>query len=99
LACRPNRTLVPACTEDPPLIAKILGHVQRRETLIGTAARPECISAGDGDWASDRSIPATYKTGAVAFRAKCVLINPLSALSVRAGTGENPGYNSYPPEI
>jgi hypothetical protein len=28
-----------ACIEDPPLIAKILGHVQRRKTLTGTAAR------------------------------------------------------------
>ena len=28
-----------ACIEDAPLIAKILGHVQRRETLTGTATR------------------------------------------------------------
>ena len=28
-----------ACIEDPPLIAKILGHMQRREILTGTAAR------------------------------------------------------------
>jgi ribosomal protein S27E len=28
-----------ACIEDPPLIAKILGHVQRREALIARAAR------------------------------------------------------------
>jgi hypothetical protein len=28
-----------ACIEDPPLIAKILGHVQRREALIGNTPR------------------------------------------------------------
>jgi len=28
-----------ACIEDPPLIAKILGHVQRRESLIGSSPR------------------------------------------------------------
>lgn len=28
-----------ACIEDPPLIAKILGHVRRREALIGNAPR------------------------------------------------------------
>jgi hypothetical protein len=28
-----------ACIEDPPLIAKILGHVRRREALIGNTAR------------------------------------------------------------
>jgi hypothetical protein len=28
-----------ACIEDPPLIARILGHVQRREALRGMAAR------------------------------------------------------------
>lgn len=34
-----------ACIEDPPLIAKILGHVQRREALVGRAARgpPETL--------------------------------------------------------
>jgi len=39
LGLRPNRTLALACAEDPPLIAKILGHVQRREALAGTTAR------------------------------------------------------------
>ena len=36
-----------ACIEDPPLIAKILGHVQRRKALTGTAARgpPDSTSA------------------------------------------------------
>ena len=36
-----------ACIEDPPLIAKILAHVQRREALMGTAARgpPDSTSA------------------------------------------------------
>jgi hypothetical protein len=28
-----------ACIEDPPLIAKILGHVQRSEALIGNTPR------------------------------------------------------------
>ena len=28
-----------ACIEDPPLIAKILGHVRRREALAATTAR------------------------------------------------------------
>ena len=28
-----------ACIEDPPLIAKILGHVRRREALIGNTPR------------------------------------------------------------
>jgi hypothetical protein len=28
-----------ACIEDPPLIAKILGHVRRREALIGRTGR------------------------------------------------------------
>jgi hypothetical protein len=28
-----------ACIEDPPLITKILGHVQRREALIGNTPR------------------------------------------------------------
>ena len=28
-----------ACIEDPPLIEKILGHVQRREALVGSAPR------------------------------------------------------------
>jgi hypothetical protein len=39
LGLRPNRTLVLACAEDPPLIAKILGHVRRREALAATTAR------------------------------------------------------------
>jgi len=39
LGLRPNRTLALACAEDPPLIATILGHVQRREALAGTTAR------------------------------------------------------------
>jgi len=29
-----------ACIEDPPLIAKILGHVRQREALIGNTPRP-----------------------------------------------------------
>jgi hypothetical protein len=28
-----------SCVEDPPLIAKILGHIERRETLITSAPR------------------------------------------------------------
>jgi len=28
-----------ACIEDPPLIAKILGHVRQREALAATTAR------------------------------------------------------------
>jgi hypothetical protein len=39
LGLRPNRTLALACAEDPPLIAKILGHVRRREVLIGNTPR------------------------------------------------------------
>ena len=39
LGLRPNRTLVLACAEDPPLIAKILAHVQQHETLIGRFPR------------------------------------------------------------
>jgi hypothetical protein len=31
LGLRPNRTLAFACAEDPPLIAKILGHERSRE--------------------------------------------------------------------
>jgi len=38
LGLRPNRTLVLACAEDPPLIAKILAHVHCRETLTGSTA-------------------------------------------------------------
>jgi hypothetical protein len=33
LCLRPIRTLVLACAEDPPLIAKILEHVQEREAV------------------------------------------------------------------
>ena len=45
LGLRPNRTLVLACAEDPPLIRKILGHVQRREALAGNTARgPPAVS-------------------------------------------------------
>jgi len=36
---------VVACIEDPPLIAKILGHVQRREALTGRAARGPPVNA------------------------------------------------------
>jgi hypothetical protein len=39
LGLRPNRTLVLACAEDPPLIAKILAHVQRRQASMGSAVR------------------------------------------------------------
>ena len=36
-----GRLRVIACVEDPPLIAKILGHVQRREALFdGTPRAP-----------------------------------------------------------
>jgi hypothetical protein len=34
-----DRLRVLACIEDPPLISKILGHVQRREALTGKTAR------------------------------------------------------------
>jgi hypothetical protein len=45
LGLRPNRTLVLGCAEDPPLIRKILGHVQRREALAGNTARgPPAVS-------------------------------------------------------
>jgi len=38
-----------ACIEDPPLIAKILAHVQRREALFGnhTRAPPDLIGLWD----------------------------------------------------
>ncbi len=39
LGLRPNRTLVLACAEEPPLIAKILEHVQRRTALASRTAR------------------------------------------------------------
>jgi hypothetical protein len=39
LGLRPNRTLVPACAEEPALIARILGHVQQREELNGPLTR------------------------------------------------------------
>jgi hypothetical protein len=39
LGLRPNRTLVLACAEDPPLIANILAHVQRREALFDSTPR------------------------------------------------------------
>ena len=39
LGLRPNRTLVLACAEDPPLMAKIVGQVQKREALVGSAPR------------------------------------------------------------
>jgi hypothetical protein len=36
-----------ACIEEPPLIAKILGHVRRREALIGSTPRapPDLLPA------------------------------------------------------
>jgi hypothetical protein len=34
-----GRLRVIACIEDPPLIARILGQVRRREALSGTTAR------------------------------------------------------------
>ncbi|NND56925.1 MAG: IS91 family transposase [Xanthomonadales bacterium] len=41
-----GRLKVIACIEDPPLIAKILGHVRRREALIGNAPRsPPALKA------------------------------------------------------
>jgi hypothetical protein len=39
LGLRPNRTLILACADDLPLLAKILGHVRRREVPAGTTAR------------------------------------------------------------
>jgi hypothetical protein len=39
LGLRPNRTLAFTCAEDPPLIAKILAHVRRREALAARTAR------------------------------------------------------------
>jgi hypothetical protein len=39
LGLRPNRTLVLACAEDPPLIRQILTHIQRREALLKRLAR------------------------------------------------------------
>jgi hypothetical protein len=46
LGLRPNRTLVPTCAEDPPLIAKILGHVRQREALFDNTPRapPDSLS-------------------------------------------------------
>ena len=46
LGLRPNRTLVPACAEDPPLITKILGHVRQREALFDNTPRapPDSLS-------------------------------------------------------
>jgi len=35
---------VNACIEDPPLIAKILGHVQRREARTGGTAHGPTVS-------------------------------------------------------
>jgi hypothetical protein len=39
LGLRPNRTLILACAEDPPLIEKIPGHVHRREALSTNTPR------------------------------------------------------------
>jgi hypothetical protein len=39
LGLRPNRTLVLACAENPPLIRQILTHIQRREALLKRLAR------------------------------------------------------------
>jgi hypothetical protein len=39
LGLRPNRTLVLTCAEDPPLMAKMLDHVERRQAPTGNAAR------------------------------------------------------------
>jgi len=36
---RGGRLRVIACVEDPPLIAKILGHVRRREALFDSTPR------------------------------------------------------------
>ncbi len=37
-----------ACIEDPQLIAKILGHVRRRDEAVGTDARaPPAHRAGE----------------------------------------------------
>jgi hypothetical protein len=43
-----GRLRVIACIEDPPLIAKILGHVRRREVLIGNTPRspPVFVTTG-----------------------------------------------------
>jgi len=38
---RGDKLRVIACIEDPPLIAKILGHVQRREALTGRVPRAQ----------------------------------------------------------
>ena len=42
-----GKVRVIACIEDPPLIEKMLGHVQRRQALIGSAARGPPDSASD----------------------------------------------------
>jgi hypothetical protein len=44
-----GRLRVIACVEEPPLIAKILGHVRRREALFGhdTRAPPDSFGVSD----------------------------------------------------
>jgi hypothetical protein len=59
-------------------------------------ARPERISAGDRDLASDRSSSAAEKTGSFAPQAKRVLISGLSGLAVLARIGKYLGLNTYP---
>jgi hypothetical protein len=42
-----GKVRVIACIEDPPLIEKMPGHVQRRQALIGITARGPPDSASD----------------------------------------------------